>query len=70
MSNQVATSASLVVTGALLVVTKKPIRISFKKNKNNSFLLLLVRHLLIVAMHLFLLASLLLPVRHLLILAM
>ena len=39
------TSATLVVTGALLIVTTFAIRINF-----NSFLLLLVRHLLLVAM--------------------
>ena len=46
----VVTSATLVVTSALLVVTMFAIR----NNRSHSFLLLLVRHLLLEAMHLFL----------------
>ena len=45
------TSASLLVTGALLVVTMFAIR------NNKQTLLLLVRHLLLLAMHLLLLAK-------------
>ena len=66
------TSASLLVTSALLVVTMFAIRnrVQFRKGAtassqmrnvvstaSKSFLLLLVRHLLLLAMHLFLLAS-------------
>ena len=48
----------------------QPFRVFRTTLVSNSFLLLLVRHLLLLAWHLFLVASLLLLVRHLLLVAM